>query len=88
MIFGMNPNANITYLRQEEKHIMDTLLLLQPKEISAGGKSPQEIVLEMVTNIIDKKEIPEILDTQFGHKDLFQINDKGLLPSLTIFLLQ
>jgi hypothetical protein len=42
----------------------------------------------MVTNIIEKKEIPEILDQQMGHKDLFQVNDKGLLPSLTIFLLQ
>jgi hypothetical protein len=30
-IFGMHPNANISYLKQEEKQVMDTLLLLQPK---------------------------------------------------------
>jgi hypothetical protein len=34
---------------------MDTLLLLQPKEATSGGKSAQDIVLEMVTSIIEKK---------------------------------
>jgi hypothetical protein len=58
MIFGMNSNANIAYLKQEEKQIMDTLLLLQPKEVATGGKSSQEIILEMVSNILEKKEIP------------------------------
>ncbi len=52
MIFGMNPNANISYLKQEEKQIMETLLLLQPKEVVSGGKSSQEIILDMVTNIL------------------------------------
>ena len=88
MIFGMNPNANIAYLKQEEKQIMDTLLMLQPKEVAAGGKSSQEIILEMVTSILERKEIPELLDSANGHKDLFQTNEKGLLPSLTTFLLQ
>lgn len=31
---------------------MDTLLLLQPKEAVAGGKTPQELVLEIVTNML------------------------------------
>lgn len=34
---------------------MDVLISLQPKEISAGGKNPQEIVLDIVTNIIEKR---------------------------------
>lgn len=67
---------------------MDTLLVLQPKEVASGGKSSQEIILEMVTSILEKKEIPELLDSTNGHKDLFQTNEKGLLPSLTTFLLQ
>jgi len=41
----MHPNANISYLKQEEQKIMDTLLLLQPKEAATGGKTPQEQVL-------------------------------------------
>jgi hypothetical protein len=54
----------------------------------AGGKSSQDIIMDMVTNILEKKEIPELLDPQNGHKNLFQTNEKGLLPSLTTFLLQ
>jgi hypothetical protein len=34
---------------------MDTLLNLQPRDSIAGGKSPQDIILELVTNILDKK---------------------------------
>lgn len=41
----MHPNANIAYLKQEEMQIMDTLLLLQPKEAISGGKTPQDLVL-------------------------------------------
>ena len=67
---------------------METILSMQPKEISAGGKSSQEIILEMVTSIIEKKEIPELLDAQGGCKELFVTNGKGLLSSLTTFLLQ
>lgn len=37
----MHENANITYLKQEEKKIMETLLILQPRESSGGGKSSQ-----------------------------------------------
>ena len=42
----------------------------------------------MVTSIFEKKEIPDLLDQQNCHKELLQVNDKGLLPSLTTFLLQ
>lgn len=41
----MHSNANISYLKQEEKQIMETLLLLQPKEAAVGGKTSQEFVL-------------------------------------------
>lgn len=67
---------------------METLLILQPRQASAGGKSSQEIILEIVTGILDRKEVPEPLDINAGHKSLFEKNDKGLLPSLTTFLLQ
>lgn len=53
---------------------MDTLLLLQPKEAAAGGKTSQDQVLEIVTGIIDKKEIPDLLDPHNAHKELFQVN--------------
>ena len=42
----------------------------------------------MVTGILERKDVPELLDVANGHKDLFERSDKGLLPSLTTFLLQ
>lgn len=84
----MHENANITYLKQEEKKIMETLLILQPRESAGVGKSSQEIILEIVSGILDKKEVPEPMDINAGHKSLFERNHKGLLPSLTTFLLQ
>lgn len=73
-IFGMHPNANISYLKQEEKNIMETLLLLQPKEAAAGGKTPQDLVLDIVTSIIERKDVPDLLDQQLAHKELLQVN--------------
>lgn len=67
---------------------MGTLLMLQPREMSGSGKSSQEIILEMVSGILDRKEVPDLLDVNNGNKDLFERSDKGLLPSLTTFLLQ
>lgn len=48
-VFGMHENANITYQNQESNKIMETILSIQPR-ISAGGsggKSPDEIVMQM-----------------------------------------
>ena len=42
----------------------------------------------MVSGIIEKKDVPDLLDQFAAHKELLQVNDKGLLPSLTTFLLQ
>jgi hypothetical protein len=70
-LFGMHPNANITFYQQQEKQLMDTLLSLQPREAMGSGKTSQEIVLEIVTVIIDRKEIPEPINLTHGHKDIF-----------------
>lgn len=67
---------------------METLLILQPRESSGAGKSSQDIILEIVSGILDRKEVPEPIDINSGHKTLFEKNDRGLLPSLTTFLLQ
>jgi dynein heavy chain len=88
VLFGMHENANTTYLKQEEKKLMDTLRVLQPRDVTGAGKSSQEIVLEIVSGVLERKEVPELLDLAVGHKTLFEKNDKGLLPSLSTFLIQ
>ena len=40
-VFGMHPNANITFQMQETKKMMDTVLSIQPRASSAeGGRVP------------------------------------------------
>jgi dynein heavy chain len=41
-----------------------------------------------VSGILDRKEVPELIDNSIGHKSFFEVNEKGLLPSLTTFLIQ
>ncbi len=53
---------------------MDTILSLQPREVAGAAKSSQDIVLEIVSGILDKKEVPELIDLKQGHKDLFEVN--------------
>lgn len=53
---------------------MDTFLLLQPNETTGSGKSPQEVILEIVTGILERKEIPPLLDISNGNKSLFERN--------------
>ena len=55
-----------------------------------GSKSPQLIISEMVTNMISNKEIPDLLNStkENCHKELFLEDENGLLPSLSIVLLQ
>lgn len=37
---------------------MASLEMMQPKDVVAGGKSPQDLVLELVTQILQNKEVP------------------------------
>jgi len=48
--------------------------------------TPDEIVLEKAKNYLDR--LPELLDKHSGDKELFHVNEKGLIPSLSTVLLQ
>jgi dynein heavy chain len=63
---------------------------MQPRITIVGSKSPQVIIAEMVTNMIKNKEIPDMLNVvkENCNKELFIEDEKGLLPSLSIVLLQ
>ena len=46
----MHENANITYQNQQSTKIMETILGIQPRIVSAAsGKTPDQIVMEMAT---------------------------------------
>ena len=89
-IFGLHENANISYQRQEAEKIMKTIVMVMPKENGKSGKNSDSIkIQEMITQFLDQKiGLPNHLDFESGHKSLFVIQPNGLIPSLSIVLLQ
>lgn len=46
-VFGMHPNTNINYQLQESDRIITTILNIQPRvAVAAGGKTPDELIIE------------------------------------------
>lgn len=57
MIFGLHPNADLTYRLNESNELLATLLSTQPKDVSGGsGKSREEEVKEK----LEKELIPQL----------------------------
>ena len=57
-LFGLHDNANITFQQQESDKIVTTVLQIQPRESStAGGKTPDEIVMDLASELI--KNLPQ-----------------------------
>ena len=85
-IFGLHPNANISYQKHESDAIVDTVLSIQPRVTNAqGGLTPEQMVLERIEAL--QKDIPELLDREAnGKKEIFKMHN-GLLPSLTTVLI-
>jgi dynein heavy chain len=51
LVFGLNPNADLTARLADSRMMISTLIDTQPTDSSgAGGKSPEQIVKEMIEN--------------------------------------
>ncbi|XP_058497468.1 dynein axonemal heavy chain 1 [Solea solea] len=53
-IFGLHDNANISFAQNETFTLLETVVRLQPRGMSAGGKTQEEIVEEKVAGISEK----------------------------------
>jgi hypothetical protein len=72
---------------QETNKIVNTVLSIQPREAgAAGGKSPEELVEDLAEDILGR--VPKLLSIDDARPELMQTNDEGLLPSLTVVLMQ
>ena len=60
--FGMHANANITSDQNEAYATFDTLLSMQPRSSSGGGKSRDELIGEMAQDILSR--LPEPFDVE------------------------
>lgn len=84
-VFGLHPNANITFQQKTIREILDTILLVQPRV--GGGKarqSPEEIVTSMALEI--EAKLPPIMEKKKAHAETFAFTKAKKPNSLGIFL--
>eukprot|EP00949_MAST-11_sp_MAST-11-sp1_P002825 g2825.t1 len=85
-IFGLHPNADMTYRMKEVTELLDTVMDTQPKESSGDGtgKTREDTVLEKAQELLDKLPTDYVEDTyveQIGKLG-------GMSIPLNIFLYQ
>ncbi|CAL1541921.1 unnamed protein product [Lymnaea stagnalis] len=86
-IFGMHENANIAFQINETNALIGTILDVQPRLSSGGsGKSNDEIADELAQNI--KGKLMDKLDIEQASAEMFQLDEKGRMNSLTTVLQQ
>lgn len=61
-LYGLHENADITTNQNEGKVFLDTLLSIQPRSGGGGGRSSEDIMLEMATNLLQKVPVKFDLD--------------------------
>lgn len=71
----------------ETNALVNTILEMQPRMSSGGGgKSNDDIVYEQAEAVLGK--IIDKLDTEEANSEMFEVDDKGRLNSLTTVLTQ
>jgi dynein heavy chain len=93
LIFGLHPNADLTYRLKEAAEMIATIIETQPKDSGgAGGKSMDDIVKEQAQDLLSKMPadfVEEIFRAQIVKlKGPPNTPDKGFGAPLNIFLFQ
>jgi len=93
LIFGLHPNADLTYRLKDNAEMITTIIETQPKESgSASGKSVDEIVKDMCADLLSKMPanfVEEVFRAQIQKlKGPAGTPDKGFAAPLNIFLFQ
>jgi dynein heavy chain len=80
-VFGMHPNANISFQLQETRRLVDAILSIQPRVTSGGaGKSPDEVVAELAAEL--QAGLQPELSREEAVEGLFARTAAGQLNSL------
>ena len=53
-VFGLHENADITKDNQETQTLFNSILLTLPRQTTGGGKSPQQVIDELASDILSK----------------------------------
>ena len=66
-VFGLHENAEITTAQSETRTILETILSIQPRSSSGGGKTRDEIIQELSSGI--EKRTPPVFDLEMVSKN-------------------
>jgi len=82
--FGLHPNAEITFQRNEAAKLMNNIVALQPRTAAAGGAKPEDTAIDLARSILAK--VPPIMDMDEAHECVFAKDPTGAVNSLGLFL--